>query len=398
MAMLASGCRSASPAWRVAWGATLDQYVANTFWEAHPTEPDSPTPRDATYRFIVRVTVGGTAVRLRLVNEPEGRVPSGKLPVTFDAVEVGIRKGTSGAALIEGTARPVTFGHKTHVTIAPRSSVVSDPVNLTVTRFTDLAVSVYSPAPSVPPLHALTYVTQYVTAPGAGDHAGDASGQAFTTMQEPIYWLDAIDVLTVAPRATIAIGDSVTDGVEGPTYTADFGMDKYPTYPDFLAQRIATTAGVQPTAVVNEGVTGDSSVGILKRLQHDVFDQPGVTDVVVEVGTNDLTMPAAAIVHNLREIASMLRSRGLHVMGATLVPQGGYVVDSPVINATRARVDAFIRTNPLFDDGVLDIAKVLGEPGDDNMYQPKYDSGDHLHPNTAGYRAIADHFNLAVLK
>jgi hypothetical protein len=272
--------RTAQPSWRVAWGAAVDAYVATSQWTAHPTQAGSPSANGATYRFIVRPTISGTAVRLRFANVTDfGLTVTGATPVAFDAVDVGLRQGSAGANIVRGPSRRVTFGGKSSVTVLPGGSVLSDPLKLNVPRLKDLAVSVYVPTPSNPPFHAQTYVMQYVTAAGAGNHAADISGRAFTTVQEPIYWLDAVDVLTTAPRAIAVIGDSIND----------------------------------------------------------------------------------------------------------------------IWNTTRAQVNQWIRTAALFD-GVLDIAKTVGRPGDDNSYQPHYDSGDHLHPSTAGYKAIADGLNLAFLQ
>jgi lysophospholipase L1-like esterase len=79
------------------------------------------------------------------------------------------------------------------------------------------------------------------------------------------------------------------------------------------------------------------------------------------------------------------------------VPRRGWLTNSAEQDAVRAEVNTFIRTSPIFDE-VLDIAAAVGLPGDDNLFQPRYDSGDHLHPNTAGYQAIAESLNLRFLK
>jgi lysophospholipase L1-like esterase len=156
--------------------------------------------------------------------------------------------------------------------------------------------------------------------------------------------------------------------------------------------------------VINEGVNGDIAVQVTHMLQEDVLSQSGVTDAIVEVGTNDISigMTAPQIEQNLVQIADTLHQHGIHVIGATLVPRGAYAGlsghgDFPGASQTRAQVNQWIRTTPMFE-GVLDIAKVVGQPSNDNLYQPRYDSGDHLHPNTAGYQAIANSFNLALLE
>lgn len=375
----------------------MHRTLAPSPWTAHPTTPGTPTDPEVTYRFIVRPTVSGTALRLRFSNPTDSSSATGSQPVTFGAVEVANR--ASGADLVPGTTQPVTFGGARRVTIPPDGWVLSDPLARSVSRFTDLAVSVYVPEPTIPPLDPQTYVAQYATAPFAGDHAADEPGAPFGQVQEPIYWLDGLYTLTRSPRVIVAIGDSITDGDQGPSYTDDFGMDRYPTWPDFLTRRIANTTGIQQASVINAGVNGDIAAGVAGRLVHDVLEHPGVTDVILEIGTNDITSGASArqIINDLQAISTRLHRHGLRVIGATLVPRRGWATNTAAQDAVRAEVNTFIRTSPIFDE-VLDIAAAVGLPGDDNLFQPRYDSGDHLHPNTAGYQAIAESLNLTFLK
>ena len=383
--------------WRVAWATSMHRTLAPSPWTAHPTAPGTPTGPEVTYRFIVRPTVSGSAPRLRFSNPTDSSSATGSQPVTFGSVEVATR--ASGADLVPGTTQQVTFGGGRRVTIPPDGWVLSDPLARTVSRFTDLAVSVYVPEPTIPPLDPQTYVTQYATAPFAGDRTADEPGAPFSQVQEPIYWLDGLYTLTRSPRAIVAIGDSITDGDQGPSYTDDFGMDRYPTWPDFLARRIANTTGSDQASVINAGVNGDTAAGVAERLVHDVLEHRGVTDVILEIGTNDVTSGASApqIISDLQEISMRLHRHGLRVIGATLVPRRGWATNSAAQDAVRADVNPYIRTCPIFDE-VLDIAAAVGLPGDDNLFQPGYDSGDHLHPNTAGYQAIAESLNLRFLK
>jgi len=387
--------------WRVAWGTAIDAVSAPSLWTAHPTWAGTSTVPETSYRFIVRPTVSGGAIRLRLSNPTvkwsDTSLVSGYMPVTF--VSVTVADSASGAALVPGTTQVVTFGGKRSVTIEPGASVMSDPITRNVAALTDLSVSIYVPSSTVPPSHPQTYVTQYATAPFAGDHTGDPSADAFNQLQEPIYWLDAVDVRTRAPRSIVAIGDSITDGDQGPTYSDDIGMDRHPTWPDFLAQRLAGAAGVPQTAMANVGVNGDSAPGVAARLSHDVLEHPGVTHVVLEIGTNDVSagQPAQVVIDNITAIVERLHQHRLRVIGATLVPRADFATNNAAQNEVREEVNRFIRTSPIFD-GVLDIAAAVGRPDDDNHFQPQYDSGDGLHPNTAGYQAIADSFDLTLLR
>jgi lysophospholipase L1-like esterase len=398
--------------WRVAWATAVDGMAAPSIWTAHPTAIGAPTPAQTTYRFIIRPTLGGGRISLRFSNLANGLDRrAGTQPVTFGTVRVGVRAGDSGANVVPGTSRSVRFDGSRSTTLPPGGVGVSDPIKLRVTRLEDLVVSVYVPSSTQPPMHAQTYVTQFLTAPGAGDHAADASAAEFTEVQEPIYWLDAAFVRTRARRALVAVGDSITDGdqatvANGMTaYPDDFGIDRHLPWPDRLAKRLAADRAVAGTAVVNEGENGDLTAdgaftdGVAGRLQHDVLALRGVTHAVVEVGTNDVTAgrDAGGIIANLTSIADTLHAHGLRVIGATLVPRGDYEANDAAMSASRAQVNAFIRTSPVFD-GVLDIARIVGQPGDDDRFEPASDSGDHLHPNAAGYKAIAKGFRLGLLR
>jgi len=310
--------------WRVGWGTVLDAYDIYSRWNAHPTRPGASSAHDATYRFIVRPTISGTAVRLRLVNATNyGPAITGTHPVTINAIDVGLREGSRGANILRGTNHAVTFSGRGNVTLRRGASALSDPVTMNVPRLAEVAVSVYtSGSQPGPPLHPQTYGTQFVTADGAGNHAGQLSGTAFTKLQEPIYWLDAVDLLTTAPRSIVAIGDSITDGDQCANrirsacqYNDDFGIDRHPTYPDFLAARIASATRLPETAVINEGSNGTDSFQTAGQLQHDVLDLPGVTDAIIEVGTNDLPGRAtASIIANMTRIA-----RTLHLHRITIL-------------------------------------------------------------------------------
>jgi lysophospholipase L1-like esterase len=399
--------------WRVAWATAVDGLSAPSVWTAHPTGSGAPAPAQTTYRFIIRPTIDGRSIQLRFSNVPNGLLDplAGTEPVTFGAVRVGVRKGSTGAAVGAGNNHHVTFDGARSITVQPGGIAITDPVKLRVRRLEDLVVSVYIPHTTEPPKHAQTYVTQYLTTAGAGDHTADADAAAFTDVQEPIYWLDGAFVYTRARRALVAIGDSITDGDQARVtngvaqYPDDFGMDRPFPWPSRLAKRLGGTKGLADTAVINEGENGDLSAGgpispgVLGRLRHDVLDLPGVTHVVVEIGTNDTGFgrDANTTITNLTSIAEVLHGAGLRVIGATLVPFGGSFVDEPPNNAVRTQVNEFIRTSPLFD-GVLDIARIVGQPGDENRFEPGYDSGDHLHPNAAGYEAIADGLRLRLLR
>lgn len=374
--------------WRVAWANAQSDGVVVSQWSEHPSRDGATSPADATYRLVVRPTVSGSAVRIRLSNG------AGE-PLRVERATVAVRRGTEGATAQDATLTPLTFGGQRVAVVAPGTSLRSDPVALPVGALRDLLISVYVPTPTAETVHAQSYVTQYVTPAGAGDRSEDLSGSAFTSRQEPLPWLDAVEVLTEARRSIVAIGDSITDGDQAfPPFNDDAMMDRYERWPDVVARRIAADREVDVAAIVNQGVNGDNAQGVLDRLDRDVLDLAGVTDVVVAIGTNDLSAGATPgeITDTLTEIASHLRQRGLRVIGATLVPRGPLLAD-----ADKAEVNRFIRTSGAFD-AVFDMERVLSRNGQPDTLRQSFDSGDGLHPTPTGYQVLGEAFDLSFLQ
>lgn len=376
----------ALPAWRVAWAAAENTSAERSEWRRHPVLDEVPTPSEVTYRLVVRPTIGGTSLRLRWSN---ANATKGLL---IGAATVAVRSGTSGASVVPGTLKPLFFQGRRSIVVAAGAAVRTDPVTLDVHRFQDLVVSVHVPRGVLPTWHSQTYTTQYRTAAGAGDLTRATSGAAFTSQQEPMPWLDAVEVRTSVRRVVVALGDSITDGDQARGFD-DGLMERHATYPDMLARRIAGAQGIETAAVVNEGINGDTAPGVLARLKHDVLDLAGVTDVILEIGTNDLTHRASpqTVIDNVTQITLLLRRHGIRVAAATLVPRGGTGRADAI-----ATVNAFLRGSRLFDDGVLDIHRVVSQE-DGDQWRPGFDSGDLTHPSAAGYAAIARSLRLTFL-
>jgi lysophospholipase L1-like esterase len=85
----------------------------------------------------------------------------------------------------------------------------------------------------------------------------------------------------------------------------------------------------------------------------------------------------------------------IHTVGAQNATAGTYT--QPARVATVQRVNDFIRTSGTFD-AVFDFNAWLADPNMPTQLDPKYDSGDYLHPNEAGYQVLANNFDLAVFQ
>jgi lysophospholipase L1-like esterase len=376
-------------------------------WGASP-QPAVPGTRAAngfgheTIRNIVFVSVGGSMVRVRLTNA------FGFLPLRVGAAAIGVER--SGAAVARRTSYPLSFAGRPSVVIPPGSVAVSDPVRLAVLPLEKLAVSLYLPYRTGPATeHAGAHQVNYLA---AGPHTLDLRAGAFGTETRSWYFVDRVDVLSPPGvlGTIIALGDSITDGVSSPT-------NANARWPNVLARRL-DAHGAPALAVIDEGIGGNRvlnsspccGAAALARFGADVADQPGAKEVILLEGINDigfsqgtgaLTAPhasvsAAEIIAGFEAIIDQAHAAGLKIFGATLTPFGGARYWTPAGEAKREAVNDWIRTSGAFD-GVIDFARALADPRNPTILAPADDSGDHLHPNAAGYRAMARAIDLTVL-
>jgi lysophospholipase L1-like esterase len=384
---------------------TACKWVAT--WAASPmaaapasqAAPDDFSPAgftDQTIRQIVWTSAGGQAARIGLSNR------FGTQPVTFGQVDVGISAG--GAAVVPGTNRPVTFAGSTSVTVAPGADVVSSAVRMAVPAHTDLAVSLYIRGSTGPATyHSDAQQTNYVSAPG--NYADRDSAGAFTMTSHHWYFLDDIDV-RAAPQvrgAIVAIGDSITDGYRSTINAND-------RWPNDLARRLLAGPPGDDLAVVDEGISGNRvlsssarfGVNAQARFLQDVAARVGVRYVILLEGINDIgfsrpSVSAAQIIAGYENLIAAAHTAGLKIIGATLMPFQGAGYYSAAGEARREAVNTWIRARGAFD-GVIDFDKAVRNPAVPLQLLPAYDSGDHLHPNDAGYQAMADAINLALFQ
>jgi lysophospholipase L1-like esterase len=377
-----------------------------TSWSASPQEPGPGTLAargfdNQTVREVIFASAGGGPIRLELTNV-FGAAP---LPVGHVTVAEADPRDP-GSAAAPGQVYPVTFGGRTSAVIPAGAQLLSDPVAMRVDPLENLAVSVYLPDRTGP----ATFHSdgQQLTWVARGDHAADAGAAAFTTSTLSWYYVSGLVVRSADETGTVvAFGDSITDGV-GSTVGADA------RWPNDLARRLDALGG-PALSVADEGIGGNRLLGgsgccgasAGTRFARDALDRPGVRDVIVLEGINDigigLAHPAeepgvstARIIAKYRELIAAAHARGLKIFGATLLPYQGAGYFTAAGETIREQVNEWIRTSRAFD-GVIDFDAVMSDPANPLRLNPMYDFGDHLHPNDAGYQAMADAINLPML-
>ncbi|WP_431043248.1 SGNH/GDSL hydrolase family protein [Streptomyces sp. P1-3] len=356
---------------------------------------------DQTVRQTVRVTAGGRAARITLSN----RFGQGPLRIAG----ASIARAAYGASVHGETLRKLTFGGRETVTVPAGGEVTSDGAPLLTAALESVTVTLYFAAPTGPStFHAQAYATSHRA---EGDHRADRTGAAFTEESHSWYYLSDVE-LSGGPAGqdtVVAFGDSLTDGF-GST------VDGHHRWPDHLARRLAASG--TPRAVLNAGIGGNLLLrdsawygdGAVARFRRDVLDKPGVRSVVALVGLNDIgfsevdlptykpdpDVPVEALAEGYRALIAEAHARGVAVIGGTILPFRGAEYHTARSEAKRAAINAWIRESGEFD-AVVDFAGVVASPADPLALDPAYDSGDHKHPNDAGYRAMAEAIDLATL-
>ena len=378
--------------------ATAQQMVWTGSWAAAPvgvpTAAANADPNGATYRDIVHLSLGGKAVRLRISNE------FGPTPLTVGSVHVALSAGTD--ATQPGTDHVVTFGGIGSLTLPSGAVVLSDPVAMSARSFANLAVSLFVPAQAGVTLtyHQLAVSTNYVASGDVTSAATMAEAKKVTSW----YLLKGVDVdAGPAGSSVVVLGASIADGYHSTP-------DTNARWPDVLAARLQAGTATSHVGVLNEGISGNRVLhdmmgpSALSRLDRDVLAQTNAKYLIVALGTNDIgrtffpvrpneEVTAEQIIWGYQQLVLRAHARGIKVYGATLNPFGGAAYFSPAGETMRQAVNSFVKTSGVFD-GVIDFDIVTRDSAHPETLLPAYDSGDHLHPNDAGYKAMGEAIDL----
>jgi lysophospholipase L1-like esterase len=387
--------------WLSAWtvGSAESHWVTTWGCGVQLTEPGNlpPVPlANSTLRQFVRTTLGGKHIRVRLSNA------YGTNSVTIKAAHVALATGLGSAGngdINPATAKMLTFRGAPVVVIPPRQAAVSDPVEFDLPAITNVAITIYFGDISATTItgHPGSRTTSFIV-PG---NAVTAPNLPTATKTAHWYIIAGIDVLAdKASRAVVTLGDSITDGRGS---TTD-GNDRWP---DNLALRLVTNPPTANVAVVNMGIGGNAvlSGGLgptaMTRFDRDVLGQCGVRYLIIFEGVNDIgsgtssMATATNLVNAYIQFANKAHAHGIRVYGATITPFGGSSYYSTLHEQERQFVNAWICTNTVFD-GVIDFDAAVRDPANPANLLPAYDTGDHLHLNPAGYRAMADAIELSM--
>jgi lysophospholipase L1-like esterase len=353
-----------------------------------------------TLRQIVHTSIGGSNVRVVLSNA------YGNAPLLIGAAHVAIRGKDS--SIEPGSDRALTFSGKSTIAIPAYAVITSDPVNLTIPQMSDFAIDLYLPGNTDTPapltMHTAAFQTNYISE--TGNFAGAAKLPAVAATQN---WFVINRVEVLAPESAgglVTFGDSITDGTRS-TPEANH------RWPDQLVRRLASQSSPLKLGLMNAGIAGNrvlsegayqAGINALARFERDALSQPGVTHIVVMEGINDIgnahanpTPTAEDIIAGYKQLIDAAHSRGIKIIGATMTPFYGAPYYTEVGEAKRQAVNQWIRSGKFFD-GLIDFDAATRDPNEPKKFLAAYDSCDHLHPNDAGYQAMAAAVNLSLFQ
>ncbi|MEV7088660.1 SGNH/GDSL hydrolase family protein [Streptomyces sp. NPDC093085] len=375
----------AAPASADAWTAT---------WATAPVGVEEGAPQGypgRTIRNVVHTSIGGTSARVTFSNL------YGTEALFIGSASVAV--GAEGPGARPGSLRRLTFSGRPEVTVPPGGQVISDPVALRLPYGGDLLVSLYTPVAGGPvTYHPYALQTSYFA---DGDRTADTTGAPYTEPTRAWRYVTAVDVQNREARgAVVAFGDSITDGVGSRT-------DLNHRWPDILAGRLrerhvgVVNAGIGGNRVLADSVATRKGASGIDRFPRDVLERAGVRTVVIDLGVNDILRGAERdpekITAGLRELTRQAHTRGLRVIGSTLTPFGAHRGYNMITESVRNQVNAEIRAGGVFDD-VVDFDQAVRDPYAPHRIRPSYDCGDGLHPSDAGYRAMGNALDLALLE
>jgi lysophospholipase L1-like esterase len=402
LALSFTAAAAAQPAhWVVSWGAS-------------PSPPPDAAQilkkglefNNQTLREIVHLSIGGSAVRVRFSNF------FGKQSLEIGSAHLALR--TTDSTILPSSDRVLTFSGAVGVSVPPNAIVLSDPVQLAVPAESDLAISIFVPhLATAAGIHSLAQQTSYV---GAGDLTAAISIPGARAIISWIF-LAGVDVSAPPSSAAIAVfGDSRVDG-DGSTPNANR------RWPNILAKRLSQQG--LPLGVLNAGIIGNRilhdappvavelGVNALARFDRDALDQPGIKYVIVLEGVVDIGLPGTPLapasetvsvddlIAGMKQLIARAHDRGMKIFGATQTPFSGATTIPGIFSAEkeaqRKALNRWMRLSHAFD-AVLDFDKVVLDPANPERIRPAFDSGDHLHPNDAGYEAMGNSIDISLFR
>ncbi|KAI0798183.1 SGNH hydrolase [Abortiporus biennis] len=388
--------------WVDTW-TSMPQLTESTNLPPVPFTQPTVVFQNATIRQTLHLSTGANQIRLRISNA----FGTTDLPITAATIALPLN-GTAGAsAIIPSTLQTITFSGNSSIDIPNGALVVSDPIAMQVKPQSMITVTLYLAQGQVSndiTSHPGSRTTSWFS---AGNHlsAADVSTISGTMSAEHWFFLSAVEAWSPpSTRSFVVVGDSITDGRGSTTNEND-------RWPDQLLTRMQANPRTSDIAVVNQAAGGNRILldglgpNALGRIERDVLSQSGVAYVMIFEGVNDIGTSTASnvsivgdqVIQAYKQIITRVHTMGLPMFAATITPFFGNAYFTDPNEATRQRINNWIRSSGFFD-AVVDFDAAIRDPTNPQRINPTFDSGDGLHPNPAGYKTMANVFDLALFE
>ncbi|KAJ6487839.1 SGNH hydrolase [Mycena sanguinolenta] len=366
---------------------------------------------NSTIRQTLHMTLAGDDIRVRFSNA----FGINDLEITAATVALPVG-GVSGASeIIPSSLKTLTFSGSPNFIVPNGAQVVSDPITFPIKSQQTITVTIYLAHgqdafnnTSHPGSRATTWISF-----GNAVAAQNITDPSTISLQH-WYFVSAVETFTTpSASAFVIVGDSITDGRGSDT-------DENDRWPDLLLARMQKNPATTQISVNNQAAGGNRILAdglgpnVLGRIDRDVLAQTGVKYAMIFEGVNDIGVENATVeaqkiigervIAAYKQIVTRVHAAGIPMFAATITPFGAPPNDSsiqpyssPIREVTRQTVNNFIRTSGVFD-AVIDFDKVVADPNIPSQLAPQFDSGDFLHPNVAGYTAMAAVFPLSLFQ
>ncbi len=384
IALICICCAIALPATAQTWigtWATAPQTVVKSFM------PYNNNMTNRSVRQVVKVSVGGDVIRLKLSNIYSMQ------PVEIRSVYIAHAKDSFD--IDAKSAVYFKFGNNYKVTIPAGRQIASDALKFPLKNLERVAITInYTSAPDIPTVHMGSRTTSYIMKGVTNAHSN------FSTAFRENHWynISGLDVYTMKTNmsAIAIIGNSITDG----KCSTDNAQNRWP---DVMSEMLqlkykSTNQGVLNLGIGNNRVTVAGGFGALakERFDRDILGQNGVKKVIIFEGVNDIGAAksgssetvARQLIESIQGMVKKAKARKMKVYLGTISPFKGAGYYTHFHEAARCYVNDWIRSQAKQVDGILDFAKLLQDPTDDRKMKKEYASSDWLHPNPNGYKAM----------
>lgn len=363
--------------------------------------------KDITLRYPVYAPFDGTALRFTFDNY------CGSEPVSITKATVSIadcdfncdditRKINLSCPMQESATAQITFSGNSSVTIAAHERIISDDIFFQVQAGQTLCVNLY--------FADFTLMQSAVLITGPLSKGFFSLGDQTSAGRLPLdtskttnwfYFLSNIELMTSEENHTvICYGDSITAGA-WPDYLTLLARENPDNHTAFIRR---ATSGSRILRQY-ECITYDSyGLKGINRFPHEI-PTTGADTVIIQQGINDIIHPvgietnpfrpmsdlptAKELIDGYRYYTEEAKKLHLKVYMGTLLPIFGWRTYATFRDDLRNELNAWIRSAKEID-GCIDFDLALRGSENPSAFREGFDSGDHLHPSSKAYQAMAE--------